>query len=56
MDQNGVAGLFQRMVCNQLATLDGLKECVMKLSRHASAFGESFVETCAHGFCHLTKP
>src|SRR6266481_7329312 len=36
------------MLRNQLAALDGLKDRVMKLSRHASAFRHSFIEACAH--------
>ena len=39
-----VAGPFQCMICNQLAPLYSLKECVMEFPCDASAFRQPFVE------------
>src|ERR1700691_160482 len=41
------------MINHQLAALDGLKECVMEVSRHPSAFRQSLIEAGADGSGNL---
>src|SRR5277367_1144634 len=36
-----------------LATLNGRKKCVMKLSRQAGAFGQPLIEASVNGFSYL---
>jgi hypothetical protein len=41
------------MIRNQFAALDSLKECVMEVSRHPSAFRQSLIESGADGSRNL---
>jgi len=44
-----ISGGFQRIIRNQLAALDGLKEGIMQLPRHSRAFCQSLVEAGGDG-------
>jgi hypothetical protein len=48
-----IGGRLQRMISNQLAALDGLKERVVEVPRHASALCQSVIETGADGSRNL---